>query len=241
LAQHPLYLRGMALWNLGLYDQASTEFEALRKLVGNDPLDSYRLAKAFAQIGLYRSTIFAARHVLDLAGMDDATTLTAPPYFTALRFGAYYQELVIPAAAQYQFHPLFLFSVIRQESLFESFINSSAGARGLMQIIPSTGASIAEQLNWPPNYSADDLYRPQVSIRFGADYLAEQRDFFDGDLFAALAAYNAGPGNANDWKQLAPDDPDLFLEVIRYSQPRDYIRRIYELFSIYRGVYQKQP
>jgi soluble lytic murein transglycosylase len=74
-------------------------------------------------------------------------------------------------------------------------------------------------------------------VRFGSFYLAQQRDLFDGDLFAALAAYNAGPGNAMAWKELAPDDPDLFLEVIRMDQPYLYVRTIYEAFAIYNDMY----
>jgi soluble lytic murein transglycosylase len=110
-----------------------------------------------------------------------------------------------------------------------------------MQIIPSTGESIAKKLDWPPDYTANDLMRPIVNLKFGVDYLAAQRDGFDGDLFTALAAYNGGPGNAIEWKKLAPDDPDLFLEVIRYAETRDYIRNIYETFSIYRKLYDRSP
>ena len=79
----------------------------------------------------------AARQVLDLASLDDATSLSAPAYFNHLRFGTYYSDLIMPLAQKYGFHPLFLFSLIRQESLFESFVRSSADASGLMQIIPS--------------------------------------------------------------------------------------------------------
>ena len=110
-----------------------------------------------------------------------------------------------------------------------------------MQIIPSTGASIAAQAGWPENYTADELYRPKVSITFGADYLSDQRDYFDGDLYVALAAYNGGPGNAAIWKELAGDDPDIFLEVIRFDETRRYIRGVYELFSIYRSLYDRTP
>jgi len=130
-----------------------------------------------------------------------------------------------------------LLSVVRQESLFEGFATSYADARGLMQVIPSTGAAIAGELGWPPGYAESDLHRPIVSVRFGTYYLAAERDRFDGDLFAALAAYNAGPGNALAWKELAPSDPDLFLEVLRFSEPRLYIKTIYEVFSIYRQLY----
>ncbi|MFC2054898.1 lytic transglycosylase domain-containing protein, partial [Chloroflexota bacterium] len=162
-------------------------------------------------------------------------------YFNYLRFGTYYEDLIIPIAQEYGLHPLFLFSVVRQESLFESFIRSSAAASGLMQIMPATGADIAENMGWPDNYSAEDLYRPIVSVNFGADYLDTQRNNFDGDLYAVLAAYNGGPGNAIEWRKLAADDPDVFLEVIRYPETRNYVRVIYEVFDIYRWLYDRTP
>jgi soluble lytic murein transglycosylase len=106
-----------------------------------------------------------------------------------------------------------------------------------MQIMPSTGASIAGSMDWPPNFDADDLYRPIVSINLGTHYLVYNRNAFNGDIYAALAAYNAGPGNAVIWKGLAGDDPDLLLEVIRFEETRQYIRYIYEIYSIYRALY----
>ncbi len=110
-----------------------------------------------------------------------------------------------------------------------------------MQIIPATGAEIAGNLGWPQNYTADDLYRPLVSLRYGVDYLDRQRKLFDGNLYAALAAYNGGPGNAQEWLTLAPNDPDLFLEVIRYEETRNYLRRIFENYTIYRLIYNRTP
>jgi soluble lytic murein transglycosylase len=233
--------RGNELWRLGLYNEARLEFEDLREAVSSDPADSYRLANHLIEIGLYRSGILAARQVLTLAGMDDAETMSAPIYFNHLRFGTYFRELVIPASQTYNFHPLFLFSVIRQESLFEGFVTSSADARGLMQIIPSTGQEVASNAGWPPEYTAEDLYRPLVSINLGCDYLDRQRAFLGNDLYAALAAYNGGPGNALAWQRLASPDPDLYLEVIRFDETRTYIRRIYEIFNIYRQIYDRTP
>jgi soluble lytic murein transglycosylase len=234
-------IRGTELWNLGLYEQARSEFEDLRADTLDSPVDSYRLTNYLLDLGLYRSAIFAARQVLSLNQMDDAATMNAPIYFNHIRFGSYYRELILPIAEAYNFHPLFLFSVVRQESLFEGFVHSSAGARGLMQIIPATGQSIATNTGWPPGYTADDLYRPKVSLMIGTDYLADQRDYFDGELFVALAAYNAGPGNAAVWWDLAKGDPDLFVEIIRFDETRDYIRGIYEVFSIYRRLYDRSP
>lgn len=61
-----------------------------------------------------------------------------------------------------------------------------------------------------------------------------------GDIYGGLAAYNAGPGNALVWKQLAGEDADLLLEIIRFQETRDYIRYIYEIYSTYRLLYSPQ-
>jgi soluble lytic murein transglycosylase len=241
LESDPRFQRGNELWRLGLYNEARLEFEDLREAESEDPANSYRLANHLIEIGLYRSGILAARQVLTLADMDDAETLSAPIYFNHIRFGTYFRDLVIQACQTYDFHPLFLFSLIRQESLFEGFVRSSADARGLMQIIPSTGQEVASNAGWPPDYTSEDLYRPLVSINLGADYLDRQRAFLDGDIYAALAAYNGGPGNALTWQRLVPPDPDLYLEVIRFEETRLYIRRIYEIFNIYRQIYNRTP
>ena len=234
-------VRGSELWELGLYDQARDEFEAIRQSLQADAVGSYLLANYLLEIGMYRSAILSARQVLDLAGMSDVETLSAPIYFNHIRFGPYFAQLITPAAQEYGFHPLFLFSVVRQESAFEGFVRSTAGARGLMQIVPATGEEIANDLGWPPNYSAEDLYRPLVSVRLGSDYLAKWRDHLNSDLYAALAAYNAGPGNAIEWQKMAPNDPDLFLELVRYEETRNYIHGIYEIFSLYRRIYERIP
>jgi soluble lytic murein transglycosylase len=241
LVDDPRFLRGDEFWRLGLYEDARAEFEDLRMSITTDPANSYRLANHLLESGLYRSAIFAMREVLTQAGMDDAETMSAPIYFNHVRFGPYYRDLVMPASEVYDLHPLFLFSVVRQESLFEGFVRSSAGARGLMQIIPATGQEIASNADWPPDYTDEDLYRPVVSINLGSNYLNRQRGFMSGDLYGALAAYNAGPGNAETWKNLVPPDPDLYLEVIRFNETRNYIRGIYEIFSIYKNLYDRTP
>lgn len=229
--------RGTELWRLGEYELARAEFEDLRQALTTDPANSYRLANYLVDLGLYRTGVFAAREVLTLAGMSDAATMNAPKYFNRIRFGTYFRELVLPQTARNNLDPLFFFSMMRQESLYEGFVTSSAGARGLMQIIPVTGQEVADLSGWPPNFTPDDLYRPAVSIRLGADYLAMQAHAYDGDMYAALAAYNAGAGNASHWLGLAGDDPDLFLEVVSFAETRNHIRSVYELFTIYSDLY----
>lgn len=233
--------RGEELWHLGLYEDARSEFENVRLQYLNDPVAQYRLANYFLQLGAYRPAIMAGRQVLSLAGMSDADTLDAPIFFNHLRFGIYFSDLILPLAKEYNFHPLFLYSVVRQESLFEGFVRSSAGASGLMQIIPATGQDVAERLGWPQDYSSEDLSRPLVNLTLGVAYLDLQRTAFGDDLYVALAAYNGGPENARQWRKLAPSDQDLFLEVIRYAETRNYIRGVYELFNLYRLLYERTP
>jgi soluble lytic murein transglycosylase len=238
LLQDARLQRGVELWQLGLYEEAQIEFEDLRQAVSSNPADSFRLGNYLLDLGLYRTAIFTIRQVLTLAGLQNQVdSLRAPAYFSHVRYGMYYQQLIEDAASSNGMHPLFLFSVVRQESLFEGFVRSTAGARGLMQIIPSTGESIAKNMGWPPDFTPDDLYRPQVSIDLGAHYMASNRDYLYGDLYAALAAYNAGPGNASIWQSLAGNDPDLFIEIVRFDETRQYIRNIYEIFTIYRSLY----
>lgn len=241
LADDPYLLRGAELFNLGLFDEARSEFEQLRQSVAADAELTYRLMNYFLEMGLYRLAILASRQIVELASMDDLDTLSAPTYINHVRFGTYFNEVITPNAEQNDLHPLFLYSVVRQESLFDQYIRSSAAASGLMQIIPKTGEEIATNLGWPENYTSDDLNRPLVNITFGAEYLDTQRELFDGDLYSALAAYNGGPGNTIEWREISGDDPDTFLEVIRYPETRNYIKVIYEVFNIYRWLYELSP
>ncbi len=237
LAADPRIVRGTELLSLGLYEEARAEFDDLRTDYSGDAEATYRLMHRFLELGLYDLAIRSARQILDLAGLDDAGTLSAPRYFNLVRFGPYFGDLILPEAMAAGLDPLFLLSVVRQESLFQGAATSSASARGLMQVIPTTGEAIAAELGWPAGYSEADLHRPIVSVRFGTHYLEQQRDSFDGDLLAALAAYNGGPGNAAIWLARAGGDPDLFYEVVGYEETRTYLRTIYEVFNIYADLY----
>lgn len=237
LEADPRMVRGLELLSAGLSDEARAELESLRQDYRGDAEATYRLLHRFLDLGLYDLVIRSSRQVLDLAGLDDAGTLTAPRYFNLLRFGPYFGDLILPAALAEELDPLFLLSVVRQESLFQGSATSSASARGLMQVIPTTGAQIASELGWPPGYTEADLHRPIVSVRFGSHYLATQRDHFGGDLMTALAAYNGGPGNAIVWQERAGGDPDLLMEVIGFQETRTYLRTITEVFAIYQDLY----
>ena len=226
--------RGRKLWGLNLIEPAREELNGLRWDLREDPLASYQLALAFQEMGLYRSSILAASALIGLSPAE--TPLDVPQFIGRLAYPTYYRDLIVEAAADYGLDPLLLLSMIRQESLFESLARSWAAAQGLMQVIPSTGEYIADSLGWT-GYQNDDLYKPYVSIAFGAYYLAEQLEAFDGKPHVALSAYNAGPGYAAYWYAVAPEDPDFYLEIITMSEPRSYIQWIYTHYTYYRALY----
>jgi soluble lytic murein transglycosylase len=224
---------GEKLWQIGLFSSAKLELESLRQDVADDPLLSYQLALFFRDLGLYRSSIIAAQSVLTNAGVS---VFEAPLFIGRLLYPAYYADLILPLADQYGYDPLLQFALVRQESLFESIARSGAAAQGLSQVIPDTGAYIAERLNWP-NYDNEDLFKPYVGLNFGAYYLDQQLHAFDGTVHAALAAYNAGPGNAARWYEIAGKDLDLFKETMDFAETRKYIDRIYLGQAVYRFLY----
>ncbi|MBN2046887.1 MAG: tetratricopeptide repeat protein [Anaerolineaceae bacterium] len=238
-ADNTHYLRAQTFWSLGLYDRALAEFETLRLEAWDNPVDLYRLLDSFIAYGFYRSAIVSSRRILDLAFVDAENLNVVPAYFNHIRYGAYFQDDVLENSSRYQFDPLLIYSLIRQESLFDSQIGSSAGAMGLMQIIPSTGETIAAYAAWPPDYETEDLWLPKVNIRLGITYLDRQRKYFDGNLYPALAAYNAGPGNASTWLDLSKGDMDLFYEIIRFGETRTYLQYITELYYIYQTLYER--
>ncbi|NTV35828.1 MAG: tetratricopeptide repeat protein [Anaerolineaceae bacterium] len=233
------FQRGNAFWDLSQYTPARAEFETLRSDISTDPVKTYRLLNHLMDLGNYRPAILAARQILDLANLDDVSTLQAPKFFNHIRFGVYFREVLLPAATDSGIHPFVLLSLIRQESMFDAQIMSSANAMGLMQLLPVVGEEQATGLGWPVGFTTKDLLRPFVNVKLGTRFFQQQLNYFGGDLYATLAAYNGGPGNAILWKSLASNDPDLFLESIRYEETRRYIRQIVEFANIYRLIYQR--
>jgi soluble lytic murein transglycosylase len=130
-----------------------------------------------------------------------------------------------------------LYALLRQESLFNPGATSWVGARGLAQVMPATGQGIAQNLG-VTDFHETDLYRPAVSIRFGAFYLGYQQRAMNGSLQAALSAYNGGPGNAQRWAGgTSVPDPDMFTEVIDYEETRSYVRLVYGYYGAYQRLY----
>ncbi len=233
LASDPRRLVGETLWRLGRFEDAKAELESLRSDYATDPLASYQLSVYFRDLGLYRSSIIAAASILAQTG---TYIFDAPAFIGRLIYPAYYADLILPLATEYGYDPRLQFALVRQESLFESFARSSAAAQGLAQVIPDTGAWIAQRLAWP-DFVNEDLYKPYVGLRFGGYYLSQQLANFENQVHAALAAYNAGPGNAARWYETAGQNHDAFVDTINFAETRLYLERIYEGFSVYDHFY----
>ena len=203
----------------------------------DDAVAQYTLAIYYRDLGLYWPSIKAAQQLIR---MSPAGSIENAPIFLArLVYPIYYANLVVPEAETQQIDPLVVYALMRQESAFEFTATSSVGARGLTQIMPATGEEIAHDLKWP-NYQLSDLYRPVISVKFGVYYLWRYGlDYLDGDIIAAWAAYNGGPGNARAWKDAANGDVDLFVENIPISQTRDYIELLRENLAMYQRLYGK--
>lgn len=221
--------RGMELLLSGLQEEAWDQLSALINEVASQPWLLYRLARALDAEG---QTEMAARAAARLVG-DRAD---APPELVGVAYPSDYWGLVTAEAEANALSPLLLLALVRQESFFRPDAESSAGALGLTQVIPSTADEIADQLD-EADFTYVDLFRPNVSLRFGAHYLGSQLELFGGDISAALAAYNGGPGNALRWQEFAVGDPDLFLETISLSETRAYVELVLEHYAHYRYAY----
>jgi soluble lytic murein transglycosylase len=188
-----------------------------------------------ARLGIYGYAMTAARRAMPRA---DTRSTEARLWRYIYALGHY--DLIAPAAGSNNLDPMLVAALIRQESLFDQRALSRAGAKGLMQLMLPTARAVAiERGEAPP--SEADLYRPELSVIYGTHYLREKLAEFGDNVEVALAAYNAGEAKAREWAalpmrkppalikehpHLKAFDPDLFMELIDYSETKDYVRRV---------------
>jgi soluble lytic murein transglycosylase len=136
-------------------------------------------------------------------------------------------------SAQHTLNPVMVLALIRQESRFEPAIQSVAGAKGLMQLMPETAAEVAAKLKFKPN-----LENSSDNIRLGTWYLDSTHDTYQDNSMLAIASYNAGPGNVAQWiKTLDTRDADIFVESIPFDETQTYIKAVLENYWNYLRLY----
>ena len=148
-----------------------------------------------------------------------------------------FRELIVAEARDLGVDPFLAAALIRQESMFNPRAVSGAGAIGLMQVMPQTGATLARELG-VRRFSADMLKRPEVNVHFGMQHLADQLAAYDGRLTFVLSAYNAGGSRIDRWREFpeAADD-ELFAERIPFAETRDYVKIVQQNARIYEALY----
>ncbi len=135
--------------------------------------------------------------------------------------------------------PALVLGVTRQESGFDPGVRSSADARGMMQLLPSTARVVARKVGL--GYSAPRLYEAEYNMQLGSAYLGQIVDRFSGSYIMAAAGYNAGPGRPAQWINTCGDpragstDPLDFIECIPFSETRNYVMRVMENMQVYRA------
>jgi len=151
-------------------------------------------------------------------------------------FPLHHREQVEAIAAEYGLDPWLVFAVIRAESSFKVHAESPAGARGLMQLMPNTAAWIIDTADF--DMKEEDIWQPEANIRLGCWYIDWLRDYYEGDMEAALAAYNAGMSNVNAWLSGGIWDGTLKnLTDIPFAETRRFLRFVYESHDMYGFLY----
>jgi soluble lytic murein transglycosylase len=150
-----------------------------------------------------------------------------PAWFERIRYPLRYEQIVRGHAKNYDLDAALLAAVIYQESKFRADAKSSSGAIGLMQLRPDTAEGIAIRTGGA-RFRVSDLYNPEINVRYGSWYLRHLLDKY-GDEKDALAAYNAGQRNVDEWRAEG--------KGIQFSETREYVDRVEHLKGVYRDAY----
>lgn len=149
-----------------------------------------------------------------------------------LRFPMAYKDLVMAQSDEQKVDPAWVYGVLRQESTFMADARSSVGALGLMQLMPRTGRMTAAHIKTRIR-STSDLLDVRQNIRLGAAYLKQMLNRYDGHSTLATASYNAGPTRVTQWMPDKSMPADLWVEMIPFSETRNYVRKVMAYTVIY--------
>jgi soluble lytic murein transglycosylase len=162
---------------------------------------------------------------------------TAPAEFWRLAFPLPFRSDLERFSKQNGLDPFLMAALIRQESEFDAKVISRANARGLTQILPSTGKELSRKLKVAP-YTTAALFQPKTNLQMGTYHLKKMIDHLGGNIEAALAAYNAGLSRANAWLSWGDfKEPAEFIETVPFTETRGYIQTVLRNADVYRRLY----
>ncbi|ABB58161.1 transglycosylase SLT domain-containing protein [Synechococcus elongatus] len=184
-----------------------------------DPSPSDRFISALLEASISRYDRAASL----LKGLPIDSPLRQRSDFVSTLYPVVFKEEITAATQRDRLNPLLVLGLIRQESRFLPGATSVVGARGLMQLMPETAAEVAAELG----LQQYDLGDPQTNIQLGSRYLRNVLDYWREDSLFAIASYNAGPGNVENWvRRFGRSDRDRWLEQIPFPETRDYVEKV---------------
>ncbi|MEN1728412.1 MAG: transglycosylase SLT domain-containing protein [Pseudomonadota bacterium] len=199
-----------------------------------------RVSRQMTREELHQAALLAADqdwHDRVISALGNAGTLSA----YTLRFPLLARQQVLSEASNRGVDPALVYGLMRAESAMQADAISSAGARGLLQLMPGTAQAVARRNSLPYGGRAD-LLRPVVNIPLGVAHLAELQDQYDGRWIHVAAAYNAGAGAVNRWLDSRPmTDSDVWLETLPFFETRDYVPRVLAFATLYEWHLGRQP
>lgn len=220
--------RATVLERLGMDVEARFEYDALEDAAAKSPDVAAATAAAFAEHGQVSRAIRIAQRLVD-SGRRDARTYR-------LLFPLLDQDELARDAKARGLDPALVAGVIRQESSFNARAVSVAGARGLMQLLPSVGQEVSRNVSFAVWYPAL-LLDPDANLQLGTAHLASYFKQY-GALPRVLAAYNAGGSRVTRWvAKPGANDPELFAERVPFAETRDYVRIVQRNAQVYRTLY----
>ena len=151
-----------------------------------------------------------------------------------------YSEYVEKYAKEYNIDYLLIYSIIKAESNFEPQSTSVSGAKGLMQLMETTAEEVVE--NTTIEYKQDEtIYDIETNIILGTKYFAQLLEYYNGNIYLSLTAYNAGMGNVAKWIEkgiIKEDGSDI--ENIPFRETNNYVRKIIRNYRIYQELYNNK-
>jgi soluble lytic murein transglycosylase len=239
LSAEPSYKKTLELMGLDMKKEAAQELSSLQDRVPRKRGVFVGLSKTFFELGDYhRSLMLVLRNYERyLEGPLDGASDDV--WFLAYPQG--YWESVLSYSRKYGQDPYFIAAIIRAESQFLPEALSPAGARGLMQVMPATGESIARLSNIA-GFDPAKLFESDTAINIGTRYISTLMKRFKGDPILVAAAYNAGPDAVQTWisrNGYNREKSDVFVESIPYFETRGYVKKVFKNYAEYRRIYGK--
>lgn len=228
-------LKAELLGEVNFYQEAIIELKgALNNNPGNIFL-LFRLSDLYQKNKDYYSSLNYSEIIFNYL-QDNYPLEELPLELWEHLYPAYFEDMIRGYALKYEIDPLLVLAMIREESRFNSWNESVAGARGLMQIIFSTGEWIAQKLNLE-DFNDEMLFSPEVNINLGCWYIGYLKERFSNDTALIISGYNAGPGITAKWlERYDRSDLDNFVENIPYFETREHIKKVTKSYQMYKRL-----